>query len=121
MPAVYLAQEVLAQWGITASSAALPTFEDSNRTATCVWNATKMNAQQKRLPGRRYSGATERNHNVYWRSCAGYFTRSVVRQMPRPTRRKTSTLIFDLWLPLAGAWLLTFGGAARRNGRSGSR
>ncbi len=25
-----------------------------------------------------------------------------------------STLIFGLWLPLAGAWLLTFGGAARR-------
>ncbi|HAE0720499.1 TPA_asm: hydrogenase maturation protease [Salmonella enterica subsp. enterica serovar Senftenberg] len=35
MPAVYLAQEVLAQWGITASSAALPT-ERLNHYSLCM-------------------------------------------------------------------------------------
>lgn len=35
MPAVYLAQEVLAQWGITASSTALPT-ERLNHYSLCM-------------------------------------------------------------------------------------
>lgn len=83
MPAVCLAQEVLAQWGMRPCP-----LKDSIITA-CVWNATKMNGQmRKALAGSAIFGCyRERNHNVYRRSCAGYFTRSVVRQMPRPTRR----------------------------------
>ncbi len=87
MPAVYLAQEVLAQWGITASSAALPT-ERLNHYSLCMerYEDERPDAQSACRVGD-IRVLQRENHNVYRRSCAGYFTRSVVRQMPRPTWR----------------------------------